>query len=121
MLLVDLQTQQGTVLLLSRGLARVHPDDARLRYCAGLGLSQGEDDQDRFSQLQQTVLPEGPDSISFYNAKVKTEQKVTWDIHVYEAGGPKDYITRTPRITNPTGWVGIDGTNPGRLSVTLSL
>uniref|UniRef100_A0A8I6A9A1 Kinesin-like protein n=1 Tax=Rattus norvegicus TaxID=10116 RepID=A0A8I6A9A1_RAT len=35
----------------------------------------GEDDQDRFSQLQQTVLPEGPDSISFYNAKVKTEQK----------------------------------------------
>ncbi|XP_031199894.1 kinesin-like protein KIF9 isoform X2 [Mastomys coucha] len=35
----------------------------------------GEDDQDMFSQLQQTVLPEGPDSISFYNAKVKTEQK----------------------------------------------
>lgn len=38
-------------------------------------LSLGEDDQDRFNQLQQTVLPEGPDSISFYNAKVKTEQK----------------------------------------------
>ncbi|XP_052577924.1 kinesin-like protein KIF9 isoform X5 [Peromyscus californicus insignis] len=38
-------------------------------------VSLGEDDQDRFSQLQQTVLPEGPDSISFYNAKVKTEQK----------------------------------------------
>ncbi|XP_058298463.1 kinesin-like protein KIF9 isoform X7 [Hylobates moloch] len=36
---------------------------------------QGEDDQDKFSQLQQRVLPEGPDSISFYNAKVKTEQK----------------------------------------------
>ncbi|XP_045386342.1 kinesin-like protein KIF9 isoform X2 [Lemur catta] len=38
-------------------------------------VSLGEDDQDKFSQLQQTVLPEGPDSISFYNAKVKTEQK----------------------------------------------
>ncbi|XP_008570358.1 PREDICTED: kinesin-like protein KIF9 isoform X4 [Galeopterus variegatus] len=38
-------------------------------------VSLGEDDQDRFSQLQQSVLPEGPDSISFYNAKVKTEQK----------------------------------------------
>uniref|UniRef100_A0A5F9D9G3 Kinesin-like protein n=2 Tax=Oryctolagus cuniculus TaxID=9986 RepID=A0A5F9D9G3_RABIT len=37
--------------------------------------SLGEDDLDKFSQLQQTVLPEGPDSISFYNAKVKTEQK----------------------------------------------
>ncbi|EDL09012.1 kinesin family member 9 [Mus musculus] len=35
----------------------------------------GEDDQDRFSHLQQTVLPEGLDSITFYNAKVKTDQK----------------------------------------------
>ncbi|XP_073643969.1 kinesin-like protein KIF9 isoform X2 [Tursiops truncatus] len=39
-------------------------------------VSLGEDDQDRFSRLQQTMLPEGPDSVSFYNAKVKTEQKV---------------------------------------------
>ncbi|XP_029418107.1 kinesin-like protein KIF9 isoform X5 [Nannospalax galili] len=39
-------------------------------------VSLGEDDQDRFSQLQQTVLPEGPDSISYYNAKVKTLQKL---------------------------------------------
>ncbi|KAM7336920.1 hypothetical protein ACRRTK_003039 [Alexandromys fortis] len=69
--------------------------------------TRGEDDQDRFSQLQQTVLPEGPDSISFYNAKVKTEQKVTWDIHVCEGGRPKDF--------------GGDGTSPGRLSATLSL
>uniref|UniRef100_A0A8B9XV45 Kinesin-like protein n=2 Tax=Bos TaxID=9903 RepID=A0A8B9XV45_BOSMU len=38
-------------------------------------VSLGEDDQDRFSQLQQTTLPEGPDSVSFYNAKVKMEQK----------------------------------------------
>lgn len=38
-------------------------------------VSLGEDDQDKFNQLQQRVLPEGPDSISFYNAKVKTEQK----------------------------------------------
>ncbi|OWK02710.1 KIF9 [Cervus elaphus hippelaphus] len=38
-------------------------------------VSLGEDDQDRFSQLQQTMLPEGPDSVSFYNAKVKMEQK----------------------------------------------
>ncbi|PNI80953.1 KIF9 isoform 13 [Pan troglodytes] len=40
-------------------------------------VSLGEDDQDKFSQLQQRVLPEGPDSISFYNAKVKIEQKPT--------------------------------------------
>ncbi|XP_068838435.1 kinesin-like protein KIF9 isoform X3 [Capricornis sumatraensis] len=38
-------------------------------------VSLGEDDQDRFGQLQQTTLPEGPDSVSFYNAKVKMEQK----------------------------------------------
>ncbi|XP_017496792.2 kinesin-like protein KIF9 isoform X3 [Manis javanica] len=38
-------------------------------------VSLGEDDQDKFRQLQQTMLPEGPDSISFYNAKVKTEQR----------------------------------------------
>nr|KAF6420530.1 kinesin family member 9 [Molossus molossus] len=38
-------------------------------------VSLGEDDQDKFSQLQQTMLPKSPDSISFYNAKVKTEQK----------------------------------------------
>eukprot|EP00069_Balaena_mysticetus_P007969 bmy_05616T0 len=38
-------------------------------------VSLGEDDQDRFSRLQQMMLPEGPDSVSFYNAKVKTEQK----------------------------------------------
>uniref|UniRef100_A0A452FSP4 Kinesin-like protein n=1 Tax=Capra hircus TaxID=9925 RepID=A0A452FSP4_CAPHI len=38
-------------------------------------VSLGEDDQDRFGQLQQTMLPEGPDSVSFYNAKVKMEQK----------------------------------------------
>uniref|UniRef100_A0A8C3YMB1 Kinesin-like protein n=1 Tax=Catagonus wagneri TaxID=51154 RepID=A0A8C3YMB1_9CETA len=38
-------------------------------------VSLGEDDQDKFSELQQTMLPEGPDSVSFYNAKVKTEQK----------------------------------------------
>ncbi|GAB1294729.1 Kinesin-like protein KIF9 [Apodemus speciosus] len=75
MLWVHLEAQQGTVLILSIGLARVYPDNARLRYYAGLGLSQGEDDQDRYSQLQQTVLPEGPDSMSFYNARVKTEQK----------------------------------------------
>ncbi|XP_040850846.1 kinesin-like protein KIF9 isoform X3 [Ochotona curzoniae] len=37
--------------------------------------SLGEDDLDKFTQLQQTVLPEGPDSVSFYNAKIKTEQK----------------------------------------------
>ncbi|XP_006868900.1 PREDICTED: kinesin-like protein KIF9 [Chrysochloris asiatica] len=45
-------------------------------------VSLGEDDQDRFSQLQQTVLPEGPDSISFYNAKIKTEQKVIREVCV---------------------------------------
>ncbi|KAM6161084.1 kinesin-like protein KIF9 isoform 2-T2 [Erethizon dorsatum] len=38
-------------------------------------VSLGEDDQDKFSQLQQTVLSEAPDSIAFINAKVKTEQK----------------------------------------------
>ncbi|KAK2499611.1 hypothetical protein MC885_004708 [Smutsia gigantea] len=38
-------------------------------------ISLGEDDQDKFRDLQQMMLPEGPDSISFYNAKVKTERK----------------------------------------------
>lgn len=60
----------------------------------------GEDDQDRFSHLQQTVLPEGLDSITFYNAKVKTDQKVTLDIHVCEGGGPEDFVIRILRTTN---------------------
>ncbi|XP_047694182.1 kinesin-like protein KIF9 isoform X6 [Prionailurus viverrinus] len=38
-------------------------------------MSLGEDAEDKFSQLQQVLLPEGPDSVAFYNAKVKTEQK----------------------------------------------
>ncbi|KAM4828724.1 kinesin-like protein KIF9 [Thomomys bottae] len=38
-------------------------------------VSLGEDDQDRFNQLQQTVLPDGPESISFYNAKAGADQK----------------------------------------------
>ncbi|XP_058534884.1 kinesin-like protein KIF9 [Ochotona princeps] len=41
---------------------------------SGRIASLGEDEQDKLTQLQQTVMPEGPDSIS-YNAKVKTEQK----------------------------------------------
>uniref|UniRef100_A0A8C5JZ42 Kinesin-like protein n=1 Tax=Jaculus jaculus TaxID=51337 RepID=A0A8C5JZ42_JACJA len=56
-------------------------------------VSLGEDDQDKYSQLQRTVLPEGPDSISFYNAKVKTEQKVTWEGHASEGGGLRNFIT----------------------------
>lgn len=58
------------------GPGRARPDHARLEDDLELG-PQGEDDQDKFSQLQQDVLPEGPESISFYNAKVKREQKVT--------------------------------------------
>uniref|UniRef100_A0A8C2VY47 Kinesin-like protein n=1 Tax=Chinchilla lanigera TaxID=34839 RepID=A0A8C2VY47_CHILA len=62
-------------------------------------VSLGEDDQDKFSQLQQTVLPEAPDSIPFINAKVKTEQKVTWKVHVVRLQGLGDLITRTLQIS----------------------
>ncbi|XP_006893095.1 PREDICTED: kinesin-like protein KIF9 [Elephantulus edwardii] len=38
-------------------------------------MSLGEDEQEKYRKLQQSVLLEGPESISFYNAKFKVEQK----------------------------------------------
>lgn len=43
------------------------------------GLSfcwQEEDEQDRFERMQETTLPACPASVSFYKAKMKTDQKV---------------------------------------------
>ncbi|XP_009866243.1 PREDICTED: kinesin-like protein KIF9, partial [Apaloderma vittatum] len=37
-----------------------------------------EDDEDKFELMQQTTLPGGPASLSFYRAKMKTEQKHTY-------------------------------------------
>ncbi|NXK52392.1 KIF9 protein, partial [Chauna torquata] len=37
-----------------------------------------EDEQDRFERMQETVLPAGPDSVSFYKAKMKIDQKHTY-------------------------------------------
>ncbi|NXL93378.1 KIF9 protein, partial [Alectura lathami] len=37
-----------------------------------------EDEQDSFERMQEVVLPCGPDSASFYKAKMKTEQKHTY-------------------------------------------
>ncbi|XP_072183741.1 kinesin-like protein KIF9 [Excalfactoria chinensis] len=38
-----------------------------------------EDEQDRFERMQEEMLPSGPDSVSFYKAKMKTEQKHTFN------------------------------------------
>ncbi|XP_026507929.2 kinesin-like protein KIF9 [Terrapene carolina triunguis] len=38
-------------------------------------LCLDEDEQERFDRLQAEVLPACPDSTSFYNAKMKTDQK----------------------------------------------
>uniref|UniRef100_A0A8C2TG45 Kinesin-like protein n=1 Tax=Coturnix japonica TaxID=93934 RepID=A0A8C2TG45_COTJA len=35
-----------------------------------------EDEQDRFEQMQEVMLPYGPDSVAFYRAKMKTDQQV---------------------------------------------
>ncbi|NXR03804.1 KIF9 protein, partial [Sagittarius serpentarius] len=37
-----------------------------------------EDEQDRFERMQETTLPACPASVSFYKAKMKTEQKHTY-------------------------------------------
>lgn len=37
---------------------------------------QEEDVQERFEQLQEAMLPACPASVSFYRAKMKTDQKV---------------------------------------------
>ncbi|XP_021242030.1 kinesin-like protein KIF9 isoform X2 [Numida meleagris] len=37
-----------------------------------------EDEQDRFERMQEAMLPAGPDSVSFYKAKMKTDQKHTY-------------------------------------------
>ncbi|XP_065601071.1 kinesin-like protein KIF9 [Cyrtonyx montezumae] len=34
-----------------------------------------EDEQDRFERMQEVMLPSGPGSVSFYKAKMKTDQK----------------------------------------------
>ncbi|NWV08672.1 KIF9 protein, partial [Ptilonorhynchus violaceus] len=38
-----------------------------------------EDEQDRFERMQETALPECPGSVSFYRARMKTDQKHTFD------------------------------------------
>ncbi|NXM36134.1 KIF9 protein, partial [Oxyruncus cristatus] len=38
-----------------------------------------EDEQDRFERMQETNLPECPESTPFYRAKMKTEQQQTFD------------------------------------------
>ncbi|NXB29771.1 KIF9 protein, partial [Eulacestoma nigropectus] len=38
-----------------------------------------EDEQDRFERMQETVLPECPGSVSFYRARMKTDQKHTFN------------------------------------------
>ncbi|NXI03804.1 KIF9 protein, partial [Pachycephala philippinensis] len=38
-----------------------------------------EDEQDRFERMQETALPECPGSVSFYRAKMKTDQKHTFN------------------------------------------
>ncbi|KFO66138.1 Kinesin-like KIF9, partial [Corvus brachyrhynchos] len=40
---------------------------------------QDEDEQDRFEQMQEMVLPESPGSEPFYRARMKTEQKHTFN------------------------------------------
>ncbi|NWI78684.1 KIF9 protein, partial [Dryoscopus gambensis] len=38
-----------------------------------------EDEQDRFERMQETALPECPQSVSFYRARMKTDQKHTFN------------------------------------------
>ncbi|XP_042690223.1 kinesin-like protein KIF9 isoform X3 [Centrocercus urophasianus] len=38
-----------------------------------------EDEQERFERMQEEMLPSGPDSFSFYKAKMKTDQKHTYN------------------------------------------
>ncbi|NXQ44602.1 KIF9 protein, partial [Catharus fuscescens] len=38
-----------------------------------------EDEQDKFEQMQEAVLPDGPRSVSFYRARMKTDQKQSFN------------------------------------------
>ncbi|XP_031463640.1 kinesin-like protein KIF9 isoform X2 [Phasianus colchicus] len=38
-----------------------------------------EDEQERFERMQEAMLPTGPDSVAFYKAKMKTDQKRTYN------------------------------------------
>ncbi|XP_010710607.1 kinesin-like protein KIF9 isoform X2 [Meleagris gallopavo] len=38
-----------------------------------------EDEQERFERMQEAMLPAGPDSAAFYKAKMKTDQKHTYN------------------------------------------
>ncbi|XP_052552924.1 kinesin-like protein KIF9 isoform X1 [Tympanuchus pallidicinctus] len=38
-----------------------------------------EDEQERFERMQEAMLPAGPDSVAFYKAKMRTDQKHTYN------------------------------------------
>lgn len=52
----------------------------------GLFLGRQEEDvQERFERLQAAMLPACPDSVAFYRAKMKTDQKVTFGRCFFQA------------------------------------
>ena len=52
-----------------------------------LDLLQGEDEQEKFERLQMALLMENPDSAAFYNAKMRTQRRVStqckWRILIF--------------------------------------
>jgi len=54
----------------------------------------GEDEQEKFERLQMTLLLENPDSAAFYNAKIRTQRRKTYEAAMTQA---------QPRIIRPPG------------------
>ncbi|NWT57295.1 KIF9 protein, partial [Erythrocercus mccallii] len=51
-------------------------------FAHGMGIAfpwQDEDEQDKFERMQETVLPDCPGSVSFYRARMKTDQKQSFN------------------------------------------
>ncbi|KFU88992.1 Kinesin-like KIF9, partial [Chaetura pelagica] len=58
-----------------------------------------EDDQERYEKLQETTLPDGPASVSFYRAKMKTDQKRTFT----RATSSLKQMHKKPGLLTPAG------------------
>ncbi|NXM41812.1 KIF9 protein, partial [Gymnorhina tibicen] len=58
-----------------------------------------EDEQDRFERLQERALPEGPGSVSFYRARMKTDQKHTFN----RTTAALEKMSRKPGVVTAAG------------------
>ncbi|XP_051468697.1 kinesin-like protein KIF9, partial [Apus apus] len=71
-----------------------------------------EDDQERYERLQETTLPDGPASASFYRAKMKTDQKRMFS----RATSSLKQMHKKPGLLTPAGKKNKSALSAGHIS-----